>query len=44
MYNVKKTVIVHHEKQYKFYNHNLSSLFNGLMVSIVTPFQLGVLA
>ena len=31
MYNVK-TFMVHQEKQYKFYNHNLSSLFQYLYV------------
>ena len=27
--------MVHHEKQYKFYNHNLSSLFQYLCISLV---------
>ena len=31
MYNVK-TVMEHQEKQYKFYNHNLSSLFQYICI------------
>ena len=30
-----KTVVVHQEKQYKFYNHNLSSLFQYLCITLV---------
>ena len=30
-----KTVIVHQEKQYKFYDHNLSSLFQYLCITLV---------
>ena len=33
IYNVK-TVTVHQEKQYKFYNHNLSSLFQYLCITL----------
>ena len=34
MYNVK-TVMVHQQKQYKFYSHNLSSLFQYLCITLV---------
>ena len=30
-----KTVLVHQEKQYKFYNHNLSNLFQYLCITLV---------
>ena len=30
-----KTVMVHQEKQYKFYNHNLSSLLQHLCITFV---------
>ena len=30
-----KTVKVHQEKQYKFYNHSLSSLFQYLSITLV---------
>ena len=30
-----KTVMVHQQKQYKFYNHNLSSLFQYLCITLV---------
>ena len=31
MYNMSKTVMVHQQKQYKFYNHNLSTLFQATL-------------
>ena len=34
MYNVK-TVMVHQQKQYEFYNHNLISLFQYLCITLV---------
>ena len=30
-----KTVMVHQQKRYKFYNHNLSSLFQYLCIALV---------
>ena len=30
-----KTVMVHQQKQHKFYNHNLSSLFQCLCITLV---------
>ena len=35
MYNVKNIHMVHQEKQYIFYNHNLSSLFQYLCITLV---------
>ena len=35
MNSVKNSHMVHQEKQYKFYNHNLSSLFQYICITLV---------
>ena len=35
MHNVKNIHMAHQEKQYKFYNHNLSNLFQNFCITLV---------